>query len=374
MADGRPGTCGSGRDDADTPEPAATSARRGEAGGAAPAPAPAPASFLAPMLAELHRQPPPPGRGRWVLERKFDGLRAVAVRNGDKVELWSRNRQSFATRFPYVVAALRELPAEDFTLDGEIVAYDGERTSFELLQRPGSRGRPVFEVFDVVHLLGEDTTALPLEDRRRLVAELLGGDREGVLRAVEELDGEAAELLSQACREGWEGLVAKRPGSPYRSGRSRDWLKLKCDSRQELVVGGYTEPRGSRRHLGALLVGYYDGEQRLRFAGKVGTGFDESTLKQLGALLVPREIAEAPFADLPPAMRRGAHFVPPEVVVSIAFAEWTAGGRLRQPRYQGLRPDKSAAEVVREMPVRAGAGDAISAHECRRSRGRPGRQ
>lgn len=302
------------------------------------------------MLAQLSRGPLP-ADAAWCFERKFDGLRVLAVRNGDEVKLWSRNHLSFNERFGQIVGALRSLPVESFALDGEIVAFDGGRTSFELLQRPGSPARPVLEVFDVVHLLGRDTTALAFTDRHRLVASLLSAhpaEPSGVLRPVEALTGDPDVLLRQACASGWEGLIAKRAESGYQSGRSRDWRKLKCDARQELVIGGWTEPQGSRLHLGAILVGVYDGDGALHYAGKVGSGFDRATLGDLHASLCLRGRPTSPFAD-PPRLR-SVHWVEPDLVANIAFTEWTVAGKLRHPRFQGLRPDKNAREVVREEP------------------------
>ena len=304
------------------------------------------ATWTPPMLAEL-TSTAPDDPGAFTYERKFDGLRAVAVRNGDEVELWSRGHQSFNSRFPEVVDALRGLPADNFTLDGEIVAFEGDRTSFGLLQSPGRDSPPVYVVFDLLHLLGRDTTGLPLTDRRRLLGQLVADG--AVLRTSESLSGDVYGLLERACREGWEGLIAKRSDSPYRSGRSPDWRKLKCSASQELVIGGWTDPRGSRQHLGALLVGVHDDEGRLLYAGKVGTGFDRATLEDLHTRLGGLARSDSPFADAP--RMRDAHWVEPTLVANIAFTEWTADGRLRHPSFQGLRPDKRAREVVRERPA-----------------------
>ena len=305
----------------------------------------APATWVPPMLAELAATVPD-RPAEWVYERKFDGLRAVAVRNGDDVELWSRGHQSFNRRFGDIVDALRALPVDNFTLDGEIVAFEGDRTSFSLLQAPGSTARPVYEIFDVLHLLGSDTRSLPLGERQRLVAELVEGDDH--LVPVETLEGAPGELVQQACRDGWEGIIAKRAASSYRSGRSPDWRKLKCSARQELVIGGYTDPRGQRDHLGALLVGYFDGDGRLRYAGKVGTGFSGAILEDLHARLSASVRDESPFADAP--RMRDAHWAEPELVANVAFSEWTTDGKLRHPRFEGLRPDKEATSVTREVP------------------------
>jgi bifunctional non-homologous end joining protein LigD len=283
--------------------------------------------------------------GDWQYERKFDGLRGLAVRNGDRVDLLSRNRLSFNARFPDVAAALAELPASRLVVDGELVAFDGDQTSFALLQSaPHPRGL-TYCVFDLLYLDGQDTTGLMLTERQALLASALEfGHRP--LSLVKPLAGDPAELLSRACSSGWEGLVAKRVRSSYRGGRSPDWQKLKCTASQELVIGGWTEPTRSRVGLGAILVGYYDDDGLLRYAGKVGTGFTNQLLRELHDELRAREIPQSPFFD--PARERSVHWTRPELVGEVAFTEWTGDGRLRHPSFQGLRPDKAAAEVRRE--------------------------
>ena len=300
------------------------------------------AAFVPPMLARLVADPPD-GDG-WVYERKLDGLRCIAVRAGARIELWSRSKQSFTGRFGGIVAAMADLPVDDVVLDGEIVALEGDRTSFALLQRPGSKAKPLLYVFDVLHLAGEDLTGRPLLERKQALAEVAG--KRGVIRRVDHVEGDPAVLLAEACAAGWEGLIAKRADGPYRSGRSADWLKLKCSASQELVIGGWTEPRGARSHFGALLVGYYDSEGRLRYAGKVGTGFGAATLTDLHRRMTAASRDSSPFADR--VWEKGAHWTEPRLVANIAFTEWTDDGKLRHPRYEGLRPDKNAREVVRE--------------------------
>ncbi|MDQ2728992.1 MAG: non-homologous end-joining DNA ligase [Actinomycetota bacterium] len=303
------------------------------------------ATWQPPMLAQATKVKGISGeRADWVYERKLDGLRTIAVRNGDDVELWSRNHQRFTHRFPAVVDALGDVAAGSFTIDGEIVAFDGERTSFGLLQR-GTGSEPVYVAFDLLQLLGRDTTGLPLADRKRLLAQALQGAPD-TLRTVDALDGDPARLLADACRSGWEGLVAKRAGSPYRAGRSGDWLKLKCSASQELVIGGWTDPSGSRSGLGALLLGYYDDDGSLRYAGKVGTGFNEAELRALRARLDDLVADRSPFADPVPA--KGSHWSRPELVAAVSFTEWTSDGRLRHPSFDGLREDKEPGEVRRE--------------------------
>lgn len=283
----------------------------------------------------------------WIFERKLDGVRCVAVRDGSDVKLLSRNDLSLNARYPEVAAALEAQPQRRFAVDGEVVAFDGAQTSFAKLARRGHTHIPVFfYIFDVVWLDGHDVRALPLRARKRLLrAALRFDDRSLRFSTHRNRDGE--KFFAQACRKGWEGLVAKRADSPYSPKRSRDWLKLKCEQGQELVIGGYTEPRGSRTDFGALLLGYYDADQ-LCYAGKVGTGFDDQTLASLGKRLRELERESSPFADPRSIRERGVHWVEPELVAQLGFSEWTAAGRLRHPRFLGLRDDKSAREVVRE--------------------------
>jgi bifunctional non-homologous end joining protein LigD len=287
-------------------------------------------------------------RPGWLFERKLDGLRCLAVRNGSHVELWSRNRLAFTPRFPVIVATLAALPVDNFTIDGELVAFEGNRTSFALLQRPGSASRPEFHAFDLLHLLGRDTTFLPLSDRRRLLAQALegAGDAVQVTHAVE---GDPEKLLEQACRAGWEGIIAKRRDGPYRPGRSPDWRKLKCSIRQDAVIGGWSDPAGSRIGLGALLVGYYDDEGQLHYAGKVGTGLDDKELAELRTVLNRLATDQPPFAEVP--KMKGVHWARPEIVVAVDFTEWTHDGRLRHPRFAGLQPDTRPMDVRRQPTV-----------------------
>jgi DNA ligase D-like protein (predicted ligase) len=308
-----------------------------------------PAAFVPPMLAKLVSAPPA-GDG-WVYERKLDGLRCIAVRSGDRVELWSRSKQSFTGRFGGIADAVGRLGMNDVVLDGEIVALEGDRTSFALLQRPGSTATPLLYAFDVLHLDGADVRDRPLLERKKLLRYVVKG--RGAVRRVDHVTGNNPEdLLQRACADGWEGLIAKRAHAPYRSGRSSDWLKLKCSASQELVIGGWTEPRGSRTHFGALLVGYYD-DEGLRYSGKVGTGFDKATLAELHRQLVALERPTSPFVDK--VRERAAHWAEPELVANFAFTEWTTDGKLRHPRYEGLRPDKDPNTVTRESAPSPGS-------------------
>jgi DNA ligase D-like protein (predicted ligase) len=280
----------------------------------------------------------------WVFERKLDGLRCLAFKNAQGVRLLSRNKLSFNERFPALAQALQDDPASDFVVDGEIVAFARGKSTFETLQQRGDRRTDIYlYLFDVLYADGEDVSALPWRERKALLRKLLRFD--GPIKLTQHRNGDGEALFRDACAKGWEGLIAKRADARYTHGRSRDWLKFKCGFEQELVVGGFTAPRGTRTELGALLVGHYEGEQ-LRYAGKVGTGFTRATLADLGAKLGKLRRADSPFAD----RVREAHvtWVEPELVAQVAFSEWTRDGRLRHPRFLGLRDDKPAREVVRE--------------------------
>jgi DNA ligase D-like protein (predicted ligase) len=283
----------------------------------------------------------PAGPG-WVFERKLDGIRCLAVKDGGSTRLYSRNRLSLNERYAPLAAALDADPADGFAIDGEAVAFVGGRDRFGA----GERGELFYYAFDVLVADGRDVRPLPLEERREVLEGVLRWT--GPLRVTEQLRGDGAALLADACRDGWEGLIAKRLGTPYVSIRSRDWLKLKCTRSQELVIGGFTAPRGSRTDLGALLVGHFEGD-RLRYAGKVGTGFTRETLRELSQRLGPLVRETSPF-QAEKGIPRAATWVEPELVAQIAFMEWTPDGRLRHPSFLGLRFDKPAREVVREEP------------------------
>lgn len=290
----------------------------------------------------------------WIFERKFDGMRCLAFRDGDHIRLLSRNRQPLNGTYPELVDALTAQQTTRFVVDGEVVAFQGRRTSFARLQgRLGitdpdvaraSRIRVYYYLFDLLHLDGKCTTELPLKWRKRLLRDAISfGDP---LRNTAHRVGAGLAAYQAACRRGDEGVIAKRADSTYESGRSRNWLKFKCVRDQEFVVGGYTSPSGSRIALGALLIGYYnDGD--LVYAGKVGTGFDEATLRSLHEKLAPIEQDTAPFTR-GLVRQNGARWVRPELVAQIGFTEWTRDGKLRHPRYQGLRTDKDPGDVVRE--------------------------
>jgi DNA ligase D-like protein (predicted ligase) len=292
----------------------------------------------------------------WLLERKFDGERCVARKRGGDVRLESRTGKDLTGTYPEVREAVAAQQARELLLDGEVVAYDGEQTSFgRLQQRLGIRNPSaelvaeypvVYTIFDLLEVDGEDLTQRANLERRARLAEVIRP--RAAVQVNQAWRGDSERRFAKACRSGWEGLIAKRADAPYVRGRSRDWLKLKCAWEQELVIGGYTDPAGSRTDFGALLVGYYE-QGRLRYAGKVGTGYTAATLRDLGTRLRRLETAESPFVDARP-VPRGTHWVRPELVAQIGFAEWTKDARLRQPRFLGLRDDKPPGEVVREVP------------------------
>jgi DNA ligase D-like protein (predicted ligase) len=283
----------------------------------------------------------------WIFERKLDGIRCVAIRSGGGVRLLSRNDLSLNARYPEVAAALEEEPCEQFALDGEVVAFEGSRTSFARLAERGHRPVAVYYyVFDLTWLEGYDVRELALRARKRLLRRAVSANGSVRLSAHRNEAGEA--MFEEGCEKGWEGVIAKRADSPYTAARSRDWLKFKCEQGQELVIGGFTSPRGSRVELGALLVGYYVGG-KLRYAGKVGTGFDRATLRELGSRLRALRRERSPFADAGAIRERGITWTEPALVAQVAFTEWTTAGRLRHPRFLGLRDDKPPREVVREQ-------------------------
>lgn len=268
----------------------------------------------------------------WTFERKFDGIRMLAFKQGSVVTLLSRNKLPLTDSYPAVAGAVAALPVDSAILDGEATGAWGRQ------------GRADYHVFDVLWLDGRDLTGLPLARRREALAAL---PLRLPLARVKPLTGTAP--WDQACREGWEGVIAKRLDSVYEHRRSKAWLKMKCEASQELVVGGFTDPQGARVGLGALLVGYHeDGE--LVFAGKVGTSLDRKRMLDLRASLDRLIVDRAPFTRGTGLPKKGAHWVRPTMVVQVAFTEWTVHGKLRHPRLLGIRTDKAARDVVRERP------------------------
>ena len=272
----------------------------------------------------------------WIFERKLDGIRLLAFKKGRDVQLFSRNQ--LEQHNPAIADAIAGLPHRDLVLDGEVTGVWGPASTREADKPRGL----AYHVFDVLWIDGRNVMSLPLDERRALLKTL---PLRAPLRRVAALDDE--KPWEHACAEGWEGVIAKRRDSLYEHRRSPNWLKMKCEASQELVVGGFTDPQGARVGLGALLVGYFEGDD-LVFAGKVGTGFDTKMLLDLRAKLDRIEIDKPPFTKATGLPRLRAHWVKPQIVVQVAFIEWTVHDKLRHPRLLGIRTDKGAREVVRE--------------------------
>jgi bifunctional non-homologous end joining protein LigD len=316
--------------------------------------------FIVPMMARLMANPPP---GDWEYEIKFDGFRALAYKDGDSVHVLSRNNHDLAEKFPEVEDAVPSLRADEAIVDGEIVALDKDgRSSFQLLQAYalGQEKPPLcFYLFDLLSLEGKSVRDLPLDERRKKLEAILP-KKQDIIRYSSSLGSDAPALLKKAAKLGLEGLIGKRAGSQYEAGkRTGTWIKLKLVKEQEFVIGGYTDPGGSRKHFGALLVGVHQ-KGKLVFAGKVGTGFNEAVLRDLFRRFKPLARKECPFVDLPEkregrygqgitaSVMKKCHWVKPSLVCQLKFTEWTDEGRLRHPAFMGLREDKSAKEVIRE--------------------------
>lgn len=291
----------------------------------------------------------------WIYERKLDGERAVATRKGSKVRLLTRNARNIGDTYPELIEALADQSRDDFIVDGEIVAFRGALTSFSRLQQrmqikdPDAARRSgivvYYYLFDLLHLDGYRVERMPLRRRKVLLKDAITFD--DPLRYTAHRNRDGKELFARACAKGWEGIIAKRADAPYGHSRSTDWLKFKCAKGQELVIGGFTEPQGNRIGFGALLVGYYENGE-LRYAGKVGTGYDDTFLSDFRATLDRLTRDTSPFEDA--IAEKGVHWVTPELVGEFGFTEWTTDGKLRHPRFLGLRRDKAAKDVIREKP------------------------
>ena len=278
---------------------------------------------------------------QWTFEEKYDGIRALAYRQKGRVRLWSRNELDLTAGFPDVAEAVAKLPGDDLVLDGELVIFDAKGVSrFQLLQRRGSGGRAAYAAFDLLERDGRSLLRRPLAERRAQLEDVLKEGDE--LRLSRRMGRNGAAAYATAAKKGWEGIIAKDETSTYEPGvRSRAWLKVKVRKESEFVVGGYTAPAGARQHLGALLVGLYDGVD-LRYVGKVGSGYTGESLADLAKRLEPLRTAMSPFSDAP--RMKDATWVRPKLVAQLAFAEWTADDKLRQPVFLGLRRDKAPRE------------------------------
>jgi len=292
----------------------------------------------------------------WIFERKLDGVRIVAYKRGREVHLLTRNQNNNDHTYPEVVDALLKQPADNFVIDGEVTAFKGKHSSFSLLQdRLGVSSKEAalasgvsieYYVFDILHLNGQSTLHLPQLARKELLQNAIVWD--DMVKYCEHRVGKGEQFYRQACKAGWEGLIAKDAGAPYLPGkRSAAWLKFKCSHEQEFVIGGYTDPQGERDYFGALLLGYYDGG-KLQFAGKVGTGFDDRELRDIYAKMSKLGTETSAYENPRAVREKYKHWIKPKLVCQVAFTEWTHDGKLRHPRYLGLRTDKPAKEIVRE--------------------------
>lgn len=327
-------------------------------GAAETAPRAASPAAMVPQLATLVAEPP---QGHeWVHETKFDGFRVLCRVHHGQAALFTRSGQDWTTHFPDVAQVAAALPVKDAWLDGEVTVVLGDgRSSFGALQNRGALGpgqQLVYFVFDLLHQDGHDLRPLALEARKRALAALLEHSKAAKhpahpLRYVDHIEGDGAAFFARACQADLEGIVSKRRDRPYQAGRNFDWVKTKCMKRQEFVIGGFTEPKGARESLGALLVGVYQGEH-LRYAGKVGTGFGHAAAAELRRRLEALERATSPFSPAVKPLPRDVHWATPKLLAEISFTEMTTDGKLRHPSFKGLRDDKAATDVVREEPAR----------------------
>jgi bifunctional non-homologous end joining protein LigD len=312
--------------------------------------------FIEPQLATLVSAVPE-GQN-WLHELKLDGYRVLCRIDNGRVSLLTRNAQNWTSRFGALAQAAAKLDARQAFLDGEVVAVDNKGGyNFQLLQNSLKRSDSadlVYYVFDLLHLDGRDLRAAPLLERKESLQRLLSFNPKarsaGALRYSEHWIGQGARLFNKACEMGLEGIISKRVEAPYRSGRGQDWLKVKCSKNQEFVIGGFTDPAGARVGFGALLLGVHDDSGALRYAGRVGTGFDDRMLRDLRARLNKLRRKSAPFVNPPKgAEAKGVHWVEPTLVGEVVFTEWTSDGILRHPSFKGLREDKPAAQIEHEV-------------------------
>ena len=322
-------------------------------------------SSASPMLATLTHDPF--DDDDWIYERKLDGVRILVFRDGDGTRLVTRNEQDRSATYFEVRDAFDDLGGPPLVVDGEVVAFSGDVSSFRRLQsrmqvddeeearKRAEEVRVYFYAFDILWVDGADVTGLPLLRRKTLLRESLDFSASDVVRLTPHRAGDGLAFLEEACEKGWEGLIAKKADSRYVHSRSKEWLKFKCVNRQEFVLGGFTEPEGEREGFGALLLGYHD-DGELRYAGKVGTGFDDELLRELRDRMDGLERETPPFDPGGPLPETGVHWITPELVGEVGFTEWTDAGRLRHPRFIGLREDKDPDDVVREEPESAPEG------------------
>lgn len=310
-------------------------------------------AWVQPMLAKLTHDEF--SNRDWIFERKLDGVRCLVFKKGKNVQLFSRNRNKLNNTYPELVRAFEEQPAKNFIVDGEIVAFKNGLSSFSELQKrmnlknseeiAGHETPVFFYAFDLIHFDGKDLAPLSLLERKKQLEQAIKFN--DVIRFTPHREEKGLEFLEQACKDKWEGLIAKKADSPYSFGRSSNWLKFKCTNEQELVIGGFTEPEGQRKGFGSLLLGFYEGNELL-YAGKVGTGFSDEILEELYSKMSKIVIEKSPFSDPKKIRSKNVHWVKPQLVAQVSYTEWTKTNKLRHPSFQGLRNDKEAKQVVKE--------------------------
>lgn len=311
-------------------------------------------AWISPMLAKLTHDEF--SDKDWIYEQKLDGVRCLVFKTGKEVQLMSRNKNSLNNAYPELVRVFREQQVDsNYILDGEVVAFREGVTSFSELQKrmnlkdseeiEGHETAVFFYAFDLVHFEDLDLSQLPLLERKKVLRENISFQDQ--IRYTPHREAEGLKFLEEACRDKWEGLIAKKADSAYTFGRSSNWLKFKCTNQQEFVIGGYTEPAGGRVGFGSLLLGYYENGQ-LRYAGKVGTGFTDVILQELYTKMHDLETEKPAFSN-PKEIRSGkVHWIRPQLVAQVSFTEWTSGNKLRHPSFLGLRNDKEPEQVTRE--------------------------
>lgn len=339
------------------------SSKRRKAGqGELPAPA-----FVEPQLCTLVTEAPE--GDEWLHEIKYDGYRMLARIGQGRATLWSRNRKEWTDRLPTLIDELAALPCRSALLDGEVVVPQGHgRTSFEGFRKAigaGSDRKTAYQVFDLLHLDGDDLRELPLLERKQRLQALLGQAAKGRVRYSDHVLGQGRKFFEHGCRLGLEGSVAKRADAPYRSGRHPDWIKIRCGLRQEFAIVGYTPSTAGRDRIGSLILAVNEGRKGLRYAGRVGTGFSDADRRELLRKLSPLRAARPPVEDPGEPDLRDAVWTRPSLVGEVSFTEWTSAGRLRHPSFHGLREDKTPADVVRETPLRSAELQAAARHAAR---------
>jgi len=306
--------------------------------------------WIAPMLATLTHDRF--SDEAWLYERKLDGERCLVLKKGKKVELYSRNQKILNKRYPEIEAAFGR-QKEDFVADGELVAFDGDKTSFSMLQQRmhsdnfNGNMKVYYYAFDMMHCNGYSLEALPLRERKKVLKKAV--EFRDPLRYTSHINQVGEKYADDACKKGWEGVIAKDAEAPYAHSRSKKWLKFKCEKSQELIIGGYTAPKGSRKGFGALLVGFYD-DGKLHYAGKVGAGFSDDLLEDMHQKMKKIETTKNPYTEKD-IKEKNVHWLKPELVGQFQFTEWTKNNRLRHPSFLGLRDDKKAKEVTKEKPA-----------------------